>query len=173
MILNLRDTGLVAFALLVATVALAAGRPDTSRAIGHLLNITKSHVVVSGTCTKRCAVYAALLSDEVYKRSRVRWAVQPTGTKESVAVTLVLQADLPEEGYVLTTTASQVTVAGGSDRGILYGVGRLIRVLNASYAEGYKVAPSAQVQVASGLKITSAPASGVRGQQLGYSVRNP
>ena len=62
-----------------------------------------------------------------------------------------------------------VTVAGADARGMLFGVGRLLRELRMGKgAMGNAVTYEPRLQIASGLQIATAPKVKVRGHQLGY-----
>jgi hypothetical protein len=122
-----------------------------------------------------------MLVEEVEKRSRVRWALATSSPREGpvIAVGRVEQlremlrdADfvLPEdlgrggaEGYHIATGASHgqvlVLVAGNDDRGVLFGVGRLLRELRLHRD---------RVILPAGFKVASAPRTPLRGHQIGY-----
>ena len=77
-----------------------------------------------------------------------------------------MSAGLPNpgaEGFQLVTTgggaAAEVTVAGADERGVLFGVGRLLRELRMDRGT-LAVAPS--------LRLSTTPATPLRGHQLGY-----
>jgi len=70
----------------------------------------------------------------------------------------------PRDGYVIRTDeAGNVAVVGNDPRGMLFGVGKLLRILR--YGKG-------EVSVASGLNIESHPDFAIRGHQLGYRPRS-
>jgi hypothetical protein len=66
------------------------------------------------------------------------------------------------------TAGATVTVTGNDERGLLFGVGRLIRMLEARRYEGYKTAAVSNVTLPASINITSSPANRMRGHQLGY-----
>jgi hypothetical protein len=123
-----------------------------------------------------------LLADEVEKRTRVRWRQSDTWPSESVPVIAVGRAealhtyaahfdsedttDTPEskpEGYQIRTLHGKggpvVRVAGNDARGVLFGVGRLLRTL---------VMEKGKVTLPAGYKAAGAPRYPLRGHQLGY-----
>eukprot|EP00729_Bicosta_minor_P017406 gene17406-7191_t len=151
------------------------------------MNVTKAHVDVSG-CIKsgmstRCTTYGELLSNEIFRRSKVSWTVEPSGTSRSTSIELSIdpKAGVGTEGYILSARmpartanssaalaglhgdAGGVTVIGRDEAGLLFGVGRLLRLLAPSQSEGYKVAPSRTVLLPMPVGIKSAP-----GHQVGY-----
>ena len=63
------------------------------------------------------------------------------------------------EGYRLVTSAGRIVIAGNDARGVLYGAGRLLRLME--YGRG-------AASVADGLVLETAPAYKLRGHQLGY-----
>ena len=70
-----------------------------------------------------------------------------------------------------------VHIDGYDNRGVLYGVGRLLRILNITFDESYTIAPKSLVWLdsnATETNIVSWPKYPVRGHQLGYrpKVRN-
>ncbi len=65
----------------------------------------------------------------------------------------------PAEGYRIRSSGHGVAVAGNDSRGVLYGVGRLLRTL--------RLEPGS-IRLPENFSITTAPAYPLRGQQLGY-----
>ena len=61
-----------------------------------------------------------------------------------------------------------VTVHGQDERGLLYGVGRLLRKMNMTLVENYYTRRVAKVTIEAGLSITSSSDKPMRGLQLGY-----
>jgi hypothetical protein len=100
----------------------------------------------------------SMLIEEVDKRSGIRWE---TGTA-AVTIGIALGAG-PAEGYRIETSRRGVTVTGNDARGVLFGVGRLLRELR--MARG-------SVQIPDGFAETSAPRYPLRGHQLGYRPKS-
>jgi hypothetical protein len=124
-----------------------------------------------------------LLTDEVHKRTLVRWEVVPDWPADSVPVIAVGPAPLlkqfagpytgklasppgprGKEGFRLSVEtegrrAPAVLVIGNDARGVLFGVGRLLRELR--LARG-------RVTLPGGLDVSTAPRYALRGHQLGY-----
>jgi len=98
----------------------------------------------------------ALLLEEVDKRTGIRWQ---TGAAQGSATVAIERGSGPAEGYRIRTTASAVTVSGNDARGVLFGIGRLLRELR--MARG-------SIQLPDGFAETSTPRYPLRGHQLGY-----
>lgn len=101
---------------------------------------------------------ALMLVEEVEKRSHVQWAIAEKSPSSGPAV-LLTRASGPAEGFSLSTAGERVTIAGNDDRGILFGVGLLLRKL--TFARGHTDLPSP-------LNVVNAPKLAIRGHQLGY-----
>lgn len=122
---------------------------------------------------------ADMLADEIEKRAQVRlpiareWQkgkVIAVGTRESLAVLFrgridTVAGDLPtaDEAYLVRVlekeTNAPVVVLGADKRGVLFGVGRLLRE--------FRMTPRS-VALLSPISIASAPKVPLRGHQLGY-----
>ncbi len=120
-----------------------------------------------------------LLLDEVEHRSRLRWTeahAWPGDDRPVIAVDLVSHlkslagphaaswrekpAPLAPEGFTLRSVAGKaVFVAGNDPRGVLFGVGRLLRAMHMTRDK---------VCVSGSLDITTAPKYPLRGHQLGF-----
>jgi hypothetical protein len=73
---------------------------------------------------------------------------------------MIVPADLPgPEGFVIGTQGARLTVLGADERGVLFGVGRLLRELRITRHSVVLEAP---------LNLVSEPALPLRGHQLGY-----
>lgn len=154
--------------------AAETAKPDS----GPQINLTAAHVVVLPSPTKREQKAAAMLLDEVEKRSRLRWqTTSQLPAAGQVTVVLGRRAELERafpaladklkgggaekpEGYqIVTLPSGLVIVAGNDERGVLFGTGRLLRLMDYR-RDG--------VSVAANLNITDAPRFPLRGHQLGY-----
>jgi hypothetical protein len=145
------------------------------------LDLTRAVIVTLPGLSKVESKAVAMLIDEVEKRTEIRWQHLESRPNESVPVILIGQAsavrtfanlidpalnaapvsDKPE-GYSLRSTrgkAPTVCVAGKDARGVLFGVGRLLREL---------VMEKRHVTLPAGLSIATAPHYPLRGHQLGY-----
>ena len=122
---------------------------------------------------------AALLVDEVRRRSHLTWSLQTGTAADDSAASIILavagsQAHLAgapgptagADGYRLwsevpagaTGRGTRVTIAGNDERGVLFGVGRLLRCLRLSRDRA--LLPE--------LALSTAPRYPLRGHQLAY-----
>jgi len=110
---------------------------------------------------------ATVLVAEVEKRTRLRWSVLYAAADETTPVIALLLADpdaaLPAEGFQISTQvdggAPQIQITGNDARGLLFGVGYLLRQLQMK--AGDVILPQA-------LTLRTAPRYALRGHQLGY-----
>ena len=154
-----------------------AAAPDPS-----LVDITQATVVTPATLSLQERTAVRVLVEEVAKRTNVRLPVVtqwPAGPVPAIAVGPAATASSwagaglrgapsaaapGREGYRVTLNASgrgapTVLVLGADARGVLFGVGRLLRELRMTRGS---------VRVPASLSIVSAPQIALRGHQLGY-----
>ncbi len=156
--------------------------PRTARGDDRTIDLSRAVVVepASATAVEKRAV--RLLVDDVARRSGVTWPVVQTWPDDAAAVVAVGAygavadlagprgggfADPPRsigaEGYRLqaetTNGKAVVLVAGVDPRGVLFGVGRLLRELRTT--KGKAALPGS-------LQIATSPRFPLRGHQLGY-----
>src|SRR5271165_2042850 len=109
----------------------------------------------------------ALLVDAVQERTRLRWQVENGSARPGQPVVTIGRAPagskLPSEGYRLRSFdnggAPGVEITGNDARGVLFGVGGLLRKLEMRRDS---------VILPHDLNIASAPKYALRGHQLGY-----
>jgi hypothetical protein len=107
---------------------------------------------------------ARMLSEEVEIRTRIRIPVVTRSSEECIDLRVDTRAGLPAEGYRIRKGGiCAIEITGSDPRGVLFGVGRLLREL--------KMTPG-RAELPSTLNITSAPRFPVRGHQLGYRSAN-
>ena len=147
------------------------------------LDLAKTVVVAPGSLSARERKAVQVLVEEVERRTQYRWAVVEDLTLEQSPAAVVgsrqtlseshsgmlrgLVTDrgpaLEPEGYRLRalprSNAPLILVEGADERGVLFGVGRLLRALRMS--KGRVVLPGP-------LDIATAPKYRLRGHQLGY-----
>ena len=135
------------------------------------LDLTSTTIVVAADASPRERAAATMLLEEVQRRSRARWTIGKAGNGPAVHVGRLatlrkgpaasrLQGAAPgPEGYRLVSSADGVIVAGADERGVLFGVGRLLRALE--IGRDRVVLPAA-------LDLTETPVVAMRGHQLGY-----
>lgn len=121
---------------------------------------------------------AGMLLDEVTKRSRVQWVQsekEPAagtkriflGRKDQLTAAfpflkkfLTASSEDKPEGYqLITEDPGLVIIAGNDGRGVLFGAGKLLRMMD--YNRG-------TVSVPGGVNLATAPHYALRGHQLGY-----
>jgi hypothetical protein len=147
-----------------------------------LIDLTHAVVVAPDGLSGPEARAVTMLVEEVEKRSQVRWPVVTVwpgdGTPAVVvgpdaalaaiagphAAALAAEREAPgPEGYRIrvrgTGDTPAVVVAGVDARGVLFGVGRLLRRLRMRQGN---------VRLPAGLEISTAPQTPLRGHQLGY-----
>ncbi len=172
-----RGPSLVASALFPAILALGLA-PGAEAA--EMLNLTGAVVVISDGASGPEKKAALMLVEEVERRSGVRWAIQsrwPEGP--GLVIAIGRESDLRgwngrvgrwlargaaprgAEGYFIGVESEEqgVVVAGNDARGVLFGVGRLLRELRMTRGH---------IQIPGGLRIATAPRQALRGHQLGY-----
>ncbi|MGB9605790.1 MAG: hypothetical protein ACPL88_07935, partial [Bryobacteraceae bacterium] len=143
------------------------------------LNLNQAVVVTPARLADPEQKAVTMLVEEVEKRTGIRWPVAPRWPSGSQPVIVVTPASsLPEfrgryenepaastgvEGYRLWTGqvsgAPSVWVVGNDSRGVLFGVGGLLRSLRMK---------KGAVTLDGPLRVSTAPAIKLRGHQLGY-----
>jgi hypothetical protein len=146
------------------------------------VDLTQAVVVAPAGLTPTEERAVTMLVEEVEKRTQVRWDRKSAWPEPSVPVVVVgpwsaldqvagrfagelrqSQGAKGAEGYHLCVKASRgapaVLVVGNDPRGVMFGVGRLLRTLRLT---------KGKVVVAEELNLTAAPQSRLRGHQLGY-----
>ena len=127
---------------------------------GSGLDLTNGVVVVSGTLSGPENKAVQMLIEEVARRAVVRLprVAQSPGGRPVITISRA-GSGLPPEGYQIRTTSSEVTIIGNDARGVLFGVGHLLRSL--AISENRIILPAA-------LNVTTSPKYPLRGHQLGY-----
>jgi hypothetical protein len=171
--------------VLAATAILLNAGPSGSSLLAQapqpvtLLDLSGASVVTSPRATAREQKAALMLVDEVRKRTLITLPVEtkwPGAGRAVIAIGRI--GAMPEgsaapapaglstpgpEGYQLAVASSgtraQVAVAGADERGVLFGVGRLLRELRMDRAK---------LGIPSSLRVSTTPATSLRGHQLGY-----
>jgi hypothetical protein len=123
------------------------------------LDLTNATVMPPPALSGPEAKAITLLVEEVDKRSGIRWE-QASAAPATIEIARTIG---PAEGYSIRTSAHAVTIAGNDARGILFGIGRLLRELR--IARG-------SIQLPDGFAETSAPRYPLRGHQLGYRPKS-
>lgn len=125
---------------------------------GLALDLKNAAVVPAANLSPQERKAVAMLVDEVEKRTRLRLPV--AASKPASGPAIVIRRDSgPAEGYQLRVSSGEVLVSGNDARGVLFGVGGLLRQL---------VMEKDSLDVADNLSIATAPKYPLRGHQLGY-----
>jgi len=135
--------------LIAATIAPAAA-----------LDLTNATIVSPPGLSAPEAKAVALLIEEVDKRSGIRWEIAPADSPARIEIT---RGTGPAEGYSIHTTAHAVAIAGNDARGVLFGIGRLLRELRITRGS---------IQLPDNFTEVSAPRYPLRGHQLGYRPKS-
>ena len=141
------------------------------------IDLRSAVVVTSARPTAREKKAVQVLVEEVQKRTLITLPVATSATAGRPSINIGRIGSLPggarsssaglskpgAEGFQLVATgsgaAAEVTVAGADERGVLFGVGRLLRELRMDRGT-LAVAPS--------LRLSTTPQTPLRGHQLGY-----
>ena len=133
--------------------------------------------IVCASATPRLMTYAVVLQDEICKRTKRHWTIVPHGDvgplpEPCVVLNVDPNSAIPTpEGYTLVVVDATVRVTGGSDRGLLFGVGRLLREMTLDYHESYTAALASVCGITLGLHIVSAPMYALRQHQVYFQAR--
>ena len=117
------------------------------------LDLSRAHIVMAADVTAREKKAVAMLIDETAKRTGLHWGTAGKGPEIRVA-----RRHGAKEGYRLTARRRTVTIAGNDERGVLFGVGRLLREMHMRTGSATLAA----------MDVTTAPKYALRGHQLGY-----
>ena len=102
---------------------------------------------------------ATLLIDEIRARTLISLEVRQMTPASGMTITFVESTEGKPESYKISTTPQGITIEGTAPRGLLYGAGKLLRTLEMKRFSA--ILPTE-------LNIASAPATALRGHQLGY-----
>jgi hypothetical protein len=126
-------------------------------------DLTHATVVAPATLTAPERKAVGLLIDSVRERTRITWPVAASAPAPGQPVVSIHRAApgsaLPAEGYRLRSRDNAVEIIGNDERGILFGVGGLLRTLEMRRDS---------VTLPGTLDIQTAPRYPLRGHQLGY-----
>jgi len=161
--------------ILVVAAVLLSLISNSARAADGRLDLSNAVVVSPGELPLAEKKAIDMLLDEVESRTQIRFPVVKSWPKGQFAIVigpapalksiaddrgiLVAQGNDASEGYRLWSEPSSVWVMGNDSRGVLFGVGRLLREMRMSRQS---------IRLPSDLHIDSAPQTKIRGHQLGY-----
>ena len=120
------------------------------------IDLTFSTVTTPRHLSAPEAKAVAMLLDEVEKRSGIRWTM---GLADRPSTIVIGRGTGPPEGYSILSSAHEVTISANDARGMLFGIGRLLREMH--MRRGHITIPD-------DLNNTTAPKYTLRGHQLGY-----
>ncbi|CAN5545226.1 hypothetical protein BH10PLA2_BH10PLA2_26350 [soil metagenome] len=162
--------------LLVGLMFLLGGAASGAQA--QVIDLTGAAVVAPSGLNRQEIYAATMLVDEVAARTRIRlpllrnWpapgdgpiiAVGPASVLEKLGAEGIAEPAIPPEGYRIRSGANKgrqvIWVTGSDSRGVLFGVGGLLRTLTMTRDK---------IQAHANLKVDSAPQQPIRGHQLGY-----
>jgi hypothetical protein len=169
--------------LLVSTLAMVgvmgfSGAEPGAQAAAEV-ELSRAVLVTPADLTRRERKAVSMLLDEVERRSRVRWSEVHAWPADSTSVIAIGPASAlasfagpyaaafaaspaprAAEGFTLRVMDGRVVIVAGNDaRGMLFGIGRLLREMRMTRDS---------VRVPAGLNIATAPKYPLRGHQLGY-----
>lgn len=176
-----RDLATISLSLIFATYLFVSSAPTAQAADAKLKDLTNAVVVAPDGLSPREKKAVTMLIDEVFKRTMVKWTLAKTlpasGDTPIILVgpgskirslltpkdaTAPAEAETKKaEGYQIaqSTGRSLVSVIGNDERGVLFGVGRLLRELRLNRLK---------IELPANFQETSAPETPLRGHQLGY-----
>jgi hypothetical protein len=123
------------------------------------LDLAGASVVLPAGASPQERKAAVMLIDEVERRTRLRWPLANARPSGAAPAILLTRAAGRPEGYRISISAGAVTVSGSDARGVLFGVGRLLRALEMSRD---------RVGLRDDFRVDTAPETRLRGHQLGY-----
>jgi hypothetical protein len=175
-----------AFCGLAGLLAVSSFAPFAAAA-AQAFDLSRTTIIVPADADAYEMSAARLLVEEAGKRSGIEWPVRsndPRQAERSLAPCILIgrkdqlqksslhplawpASTARPEAFAIETirTASgpTVVITGFDDRGVLFGIGYLLRHLEFSPSHALLPAP---------LHVTSAPQFGIRGHQLGYRFKN-
>jgi hypothetical protein len=120
------------------------------------LDLTSGRIMAPAQLSKQENKAIEMLRDEVEKRTLIRL---PLGGGASGPLIAITRSRGPAEGYSLKTGAGGASISANDARGLLFGIGRLLREMHMRRG---------RITISDDLNITTAPKYALRGHQLGY-----
>lgn len=114
---------------------------------------------------ERLATYARVLRNEVGRRCHRAW-----GTGQGPVIFLRVDPEVCSnlEGFSLTTNGQGVEICGASERGVLFGVGRLLREMTMDWERSYATPFRCSCFCPADLDLLSYPDYPMRQHQIAY-----
>src|SRR5229473_5023684 len=123
---------------------------------GAELDLSAAHISAPAALSKTESKAIEMLRDEVEKRTLIRLESVTSSAGPAIAIT---RGNGPAEGYALKADATQVSLTANDARGMLFGIGRLLRELHMRRG---------RISIDANLNIRTSPKYPLRGHQLGY-----
>ena len=124
------------------------------------LDLSHATVKLPRAAAPQTLMAATLLVDEIRARTSITLDVkQMTTPATGPTIELIESTSGAPESFTINTTAQAVTITGVNPRGLLFGVGKLLRSLEMSRD---------QITLPQALNLATSPATSLRGHQLGY-----
>jgi hypothetical protein len=123
---------------------------------GAELDLSAAHISAPAALSKTESKAIEMLRDEIEKRTLIRLGTAPSSAGPAIAIT---RGNGPPEGYTLKADATQVSLSANDGRGMLFGIGRLLRELHMRRG---------RISIDGNLNIRTSPKYPLRGHQLGY-----
>ena len=120
------------------------------------LDLSEARLTLPSGLSKREAKAVEMLRDEVQKRTQIQLPIATSAVGPAIAIS---RGRGPAEGYSLQVAGSQASIIANDERGMLFGIGRLLREMH--------MRPG-RITIAGDLNITTSPKYSLRGHQLGY-----
>ena len=134
-----------------------------ARAAEAEIDLTRAVIVAPANFSGPENKAVQMLIEEVERRTQLRWTrinqAPNDGTPLITINRAIVKAPLEREGYQIKTTGSTVAITGNDTRGVLFGVGHLLRTLRMS---------KRKITLPDNFNITTAPKYPLRGHQLGF-----
>jgi len=144
-------------------VSLQASNYQIAHAAESEIDLTRAVIVAQTDFSGPEGKAVQMLIEEVERRSQLRWLranQAPGGRAPSISISRATgRASLAREGYQIKTTGNTVSISGNDARGVLFGVGHLLRTLRIT---------KGKVALPDSFNVTTAPKYMLRGHQLGY-----
>jgi hypothetical protein len=149
---------IVGLVVLLCSVGTPAPAPEAA-----MIDLTQAVVVPPAQMSKTESKAVDMLIEEVEKRTRIRWRTGQAMPADGAVIAITRQASNVAEGYSIRVRKDGgrevVSVVGNDARGVLFGVGKLLRLLRMERDH---------IRLPADVNLTTAPKYALRGHQLGY-----
>src|SRR5262245_5900916 len=156
--------------ILILTVFVMFGRPEMGKVAGSqqpAIDLTQAVIVTPQNFSGPENKAVEMLIEEVEKRTQLRWTCvkqlpnegTPSISIDRAPIKGESKSPLVREGYQIKTSGNTVTISGNDARGVLFGVGYLLRTMRME---------KRRVSLPAGINLATAPKYPMRGHQLGY-----